>query len=87
MKLKVCAVHDEMAKAYMRPMFVPAKGLAIRSFLDEANRPDKENTLYQHPEDFALYYLGEWDEETGEFETLANPELLMSGRNAKKESA
>lgn len=87
MKLYACALYDDKAKAYNRPYFVPALGLATRSFMDEVNRAAQDNPLYQHPEDFHLAHLGFYDEETGTFENLQpTPNILMRGKDAKQES-
>jgi len=67
MKLVLCSVKDRAADAYGRPMFVPSVGVAIRSFSDEVNRKDQENQLFNHPDDFDLYELGEFDDNTGLF--------------------
>lgn len=87
MKLIIVAVYDSQAKAFNRPYFVQATGIAIRGFIDEVNRPAQDNILYQHPEDFTLNELGKWDEETGEFEGTITQPVLMRGRDAKKDPA
>lgn len=60
----VCAVHDRQLDAYMRPFTAASKGQAIRSFRDEVNRADSE--LHKHPEDYELYQVGTFNENTGE---------------------
>ena len=69
-KLFVVAVYDSAAETYMQPWFVTAKGLAIRSFMDEVNRAAEGNPLYAHPDDFRLVYLGEYDNVSGVFHSL-----------------
>jgi hypothetical protein len=59
MKQIICTVKDRAADAYGRPMFVPSAGVAIRSFSDEINRNNADNQLFNHPDDFDLYELGE----------------------------
>lgn len=63
----ICAVYDRAAECFGNPFFVSATGLAIRDFTIEVNRDAKENLLSQHPLDFELYCLGEFDEAIGEF--------------------
>lgn len=67
MKRAVCAVFDSAVMSYGQPFFVPAVGAALRSFVDEVNRADKDNSLYNHPEDYVLFHLADFDDETGEF--------------------
>lgn len=79
MILKIVAIRDRAADAFMRPFFVPAVGMAIRSFQDEINRSDPDNSMNRHPDDYDLYLLGEYDEETGLFKT-GSPEQLALGK-------
>lgn len=83
MKMIVCSIKDRAADAFGRPFYVPAVGVAIRSFQDEVNRSDAESQIYQHPEDFDLFELGEFDDATGLFLLFDNPKLLMLGKQAK----
>jgi len=83
MKLTLCTVKDRAADAYGRPMFVPSVGVAIRSFSDEINRADAENQLYNHPDDFDLYELGEFDDNSGRFTLHEEPKLLSLGKQVK----
>jgi hypothetical protein len=83
MKLIICTVKDRAADAYGRPMFVPSTGVAIRSFSDEINRNNAENQLYNHPDDFDLYELGEFDDNTGLFSLHEQPKLLSLGKQVK----
>ncbi len=83
MKLVLCSVKDRAADAYGRPMFVPSVGVAIRSFSDEVNRKDSENQLFNHPDDFDLYELGEFDDNTGLFVLHEAPKLLSLGKQVK----
>jgi hypothetical protein len=83
MKLVLCTVKDRAADAFGRPMFVPSVGVAIRSFSDEVNRDDSENQLNRHPDDFDLYELGEFDDNTGLFDLHDQPKLLSLGKQVK----
>lgn len=68
MKLVMVSVKDRAAEAFMRPWVVQQPAQAIRSFTDEVNRAAHDNPIYQHPEDYDLYTLGTFDEETGQIE-------------------
>lgn len=82
-KMTVVAVRDTRIEAFMQPTTVIHPGAAIRGFQDEANRADQQNTLWTHPEDFELWQLATFNEETGEFENT--PTRLMRGIDAKKQ--
>lgn len=75
-KLIAVAVFDAAVGAFNRPFFVPAIGLAVRSFTDEVNRMEAGNTMCAHPADFTLFRLGTYSELTGRFESLDLPERL-----------
>lgn len=66
-KSVVVAVFDSAVQAYGRPIFVPAIGVALRSFQDEVNRKDSENPVAAHPSDYELFNLGVFDDATGVF--------------------
>lgn len=87
MKLEILAVWDDKAKAFNRPYFVPKTAMGVRGFIDEVNRADRENILHQHPDDFHLSHIGQWDEETGEFTNFKDQTILVRGRDAKREAA
>lgn len=65
--LVAVAVFDTAVGAFNRPFFVQALPVAVRSFTDEVNRAEKDNPMYQHPSDYQLWYVGNYDEETGTF--------------------
>jgi hypothetical protein len=83
MKLIICTVKDRAADAFGRPMFVPSAGVAIRSFSDEINRNNADNQLFNHPDDFDLYELGEFDDNSGLFALHEQPKLLSLGKQVK----
>lgn len=76
----VCAVRDSAAELYGQPIFVPSRGVALRSFADEVNRVAADNPLNQHPEDFVLYELGVFDESSGFF-NCHEPQQLARGKD------
>jgi len=72
MKRVICAVFDLAISTFGQPLFVAGIGGALRSFQDEVNRPSDrdDNPLNRHPADFELWYLGEFDDTSGEFTLL-----------------
>jgi hypothetical protein len=79
MKYAVCAVKDRAVNAFNRPIYVPTVGVAIRSFTDEVNRKDSE--LANHPEDYDLYELGSWDDETAIYTSLEVPRVITRAQD------
>lgn len=77
---KIITVRDRAIEAYGQPFFVRAIGEAIRSFVDETNRT--ESAIGAHPEDYELYEIGEFDEDTGTI-TPNKPRLIAKGKDVK----
>lgn len=74
MKLKVFSVFDSKAEVFQQPFFSLTKGQALRGFTDAAN--DKNHPMGAHPEDYALFEIGEFDDATGRVEPLKSPVSL-----------
>jgi len=82
MKKVIAAYRDAQAGVYGQPIFAPALGVVIRSFTDEVNNEYENNMLFHHPEDFILYHIGNYDDNTGLIESQ-EPIKLLSGVEAK----
>lgn len=76
MILQVVSVFDLAAVAYGRPVFVPALGLALRSFQDECGRIAPDNNMNAHPGDFQLFHMGSFDDSLGVFTLFPKPVRL-----------
>jgi len=79
MIMVVCSVFDRAVGAYGRPLFMQSKGVAIRSFSDECKRVADDNQMNKHPQDFSLFELGTWDDQTGKFEQHDQPQQIING--------
>jgi hypothetical protein len=80
MHLFVVCVKDRAAEVFNRPFFVPHRNVAIRDFTDEVNRVAADNQLNKHPDDFDLYLLGEFNDNTGEF-SISTPQVLVRAKD------
>lgn len=72
MKMQVLAVHDAASGVFARPIFVASIGVGIRMFGDEVQRQAADNEMFKHPEDFSLFHLGEFDDNSGCFDLSGN---------------
>lgn len=81
MILRIFAIYDKALAAYGQLMTYTAKGQATRQFTDEVNRKDSE--LNKHPEDYALYFLGDYNNETGEVH-IAKPTCVAQALDVKE---
>ena len=80
-KLQVFTVRDTKAEAYMAPFFMQARGQAIRAFVDSVNGQNEQ--FSKHPEDYSLWHLGSYDENTAVFDLLPTAECLGKGIDFK----
>jgi len=53
---------------------MPQKGQAIRGFSDLVQ--DKSSSVNKHPGDYKLYELAKYDDNTGKFTSLPQPEFI-----------
>jgi len=84
MILNVYTIYDDAAKAYMQPFMFQTDGLAVRAFQDNINS-DKSNNISEHPEQFTLFKVGEFDDSTGAISTYEPSVNLGNGRTFKTE--
>lgn len=80
MKLIVVAIRDRAANVFGIPSFVSSLGSAVRSFSDEVNRAAENNVLNAHPEDFDMYELGVYDDNSAIFE-CGTPRQVAVGKD------
>lgn len=84
--LEICAVHDRQIDAFMRPFVVQSTGQAIRMFRDLTN--EDKSDINKHPEDYALFRIGTFDETTGTLYGLKEgPEQLALASNLIERAA
>lgn len=77
MQLKIFSIYDTKAEWYSQPFFARANGEALRSFINIIN--DKKHPIGQHPQDYALFEIGLWDDQTAKIEMLKAPIALGNG--------
>lgn len=68
MRLFAFSVLDKKAEYFSTPFFTRSLGEAIRGFGDEARNP--ESQLFKHPNDFELFHVGYFSQETGVMGTI-----------------
>lgn len=80
MLLKVFAVYDKAAEAYMQPYFAQTTGLALRIFQNAVNDPN--SVIGKHPQDFWLDVVAQFDDSKGEFTPIFPPHNLLTAKEA-----
>lgn len=67
MVIKLFAVFDAKAAFFGQPFSDQQEGSAIRSFADAVNDSSNPANMWnKHPEDFSLFQIGEFDNNSGE---------------------
>jgi hypothetical protein len=84
MEKPVVVLFDNVAQAYKDPFYPPTTGVALREFQDAVNDPNN-GQLYKHPQDFDLYVIGSWDEQSGKMTVNEVPEKLANCSSLKTE--
>lgn len=85
MELKIFSVRDIKAdNTFSTPYFKQTHGDAEREFIKATNDP--QSRLYDFPEDFSLWYIGNFNTTTGEFNTV-HPQHLLEAVAVKKQSS
>ena len=74
MYMKAFSVHDTKADLWNSPFFMRTEAEAVRSF--GAIAQDLKTAIGQHPRDFVLYLVGDFDDSTGVIRACDEPELL-----------
>lgn len=77
MKLEMFAVFDVKAEAYLQPFFAMSTGVAVRMFEEAAS--DREHAFYKHAEDYTLFKVGEFYQDSGQ---LVPSDVLIPLGNA-----
>ena len=83
MILRIFAIRDTAADAFMQPFFANTNAQAVRNFADVVNRKREDNAIANHPADFDLYLLGHFDDNKGVIEKTG-PDRIVTGLSLVK---
>lgn len=73
----IVAILDKKVDAFGRPFTARTDNEAVRIVAQEANRVAPDNMLNTNPEDFALYNIGTYEDETGYIEGKNKPQRII----------
>lgn len=76
MLLKAFSIRDLKVGAYSPPFFQTTIGEAERTFHKLAN--SKDSTVGQYPEDYELFQVGEYDDQSALLTALAAPQHVIA---------
>jgi len=69
MRLRCYSIFDRKALSYHMPYYAPTDNAAVRTLSDAV--ADTNNSLGRHPNDYVLYYVGDFDDQTGVYTPVA----------------
>ena len=81
MTKKMFSIRDAKGEIYHPPFFKITNGEAERDFTTTVG--DEKSMLNKYPEDFDLYYIGEFDDQTGKIESLETPLHMLKAVDTK----
>ena len=81
--MQIFTIYDNIAKAYQNPIYSLNQGAAVRIFSEAIN--DESTYLAKSPQDFILYYIGEYEEQSGCI-TSDIPRKIIHGNECIDES-
>jgi len=81
MKLKMYSIRDAKGEVYNVPFFQKTHGEAERNFTELVR--DEKSMISKYPDDYDLYYLGQYDDNSGLVEPLDTPEHVQKAAHLK----
>lgn len=82
--MKIYTIRDQKGETFNTPFFQKTHGEAERSFKTLVN--DGKSLVSQYPDDFDLYHLGDFAEESGIIKPLDTPQHIAKAVNMKPSS-
>lgn len=80
MTLKIFSIRDQKGDVFNTPFFKKTIGEAERDFRTLVN--DGKSMVNQYPDDFDLYWVGEYDDSTGTLKPLDTPQHVIKAVSA-----
>lgn len=72
---KMYSIRDSKGDVFHPPFYKNTHGEAERDF--KRLITDEKSMIYQYPEDFDLYYIGEYDSQKGTIKALETPQHIV----------
>lgn len=82
MQYKVFSIRDSKAEIFNLPWYKTTLAEALRDFSTVAKDP--KTLPGQYPEDFDLWYMGDYDDQTGKITSLPTPQHMEKAVNLLK---
>lgn len=82
MELKMFSIRDSKGAIYNQPMFARSHGEAERAFQTEAQNTN--SMINKFPEDFDLFFIGTYDDQTGKVDPLPTPQHIVKAADLNR---
>lgn len=82
MTVQVYSIYDIKSAVYQQPFFAHKHGQAMRMIMEGIKQG--EAMFAKYPEDFRLFAVGEWDDETGTMAELSQPDFVCELADLKE---
>lgn len=82
MQLLAFSIRDAKGDVFHSPFFKKTHGEAERDFDRLVNEPN--SMPGQYPDDFDLYFLGDYDDQSGKFSALDTPKHLIKAVQVRR---
>lgn len=85
MKKGIYCIYDSKAEAYNDPVYFQNDQVAMRAAVDLVSQGD--NQIRNHPQDFTLFKIGEYDDETAQIKAADKFEVVCRFHEISTEQA
>lgn len=80
MTVRIYSIFDSKVEAYLQPFFAPNNAVARRNFQSAAS--DATSNFHKFAGDYTLFFIAEFDDQTGQINRKKNHENLGTALEA-----
>lgn len=78
---KMFAIKDRATDSFNVPFTVMTTAQAVRTFADEVNSDPQRSAIAKHPDDYDMYIVGEYDDQTAKITPLDPIERIARAKD------
>lgn len=79
MQYRAYSIRDTKGEVFNLPFYKKTHGEAERDFKTLIQTKNEQSLPSKYPEDFDLYYVGDYDDIKGQFKSLDTPQHVVKG--------
>lgn len=72
----IYAIKDRAINGFNEPFVQPSEQHMLRLMRDEVNSDPSKSSIAKHPDDYDIYQLGEYDQESGNITAYQAPAMI-----------